>query len=515
MGWNEQQSKERVQKNDFSDLEVNVQDLSRSMDFHNLGTKDVRRAHGCHIYADTPNFHVAVDDAGNDKQKQRKLIRAASVLRRTQGALLDEDDIGDIQRQSVRLHALNYKPYDDQAKRASGTVIFAITHNSYVYDVFNPIFSDVRDFQSAVGAASGTSYIANIGRRGNRELISLGSCANLGAKVLGEGDTITITKDIYDDLPDCLKEHFEKSRIVAKTQTYQAEGLRWSKHPELADELRVSFNEAKWKKKTEEARDALPLSEIEITEATVLIDVDKLTERNCKRTSALSIFADLDGFTRYVQEAEDDDAVVSLVRQFHMLRTEFHTVMETDYEGLVLQHQGDLIFGIVHMPCGTGKSSKRCQQATNVAIGLQSSMEHVLNEHLQDKKDIHVAVGVDVGKTIISRLGKKGKRVVICFGPEVTSAEQLQLQSGPQHTRISEVVYDELEDQDMKNQFKPDGDSYIAKRLTFPKLDEIKEEKAAEAGLLGTTVEDHRIRVTTAATTSTRPWRNSKPWLSE
>src|SRR5262245_3397916 len=111
MGWHEQKSKERVQQNDFSDFEVNVQDLSRTMDFRNLGVKDVRRTHGCHIYADTPNFHVAVDDAANDKQKQRKLLRAASVLRRMQGALLAEDDIGDIQRQSVRLHALNYKPY--------------------------------------------------------------------------------------------------------------------------------------------------------------------------------------------------------------------------------------------------------------------------------------------------------------------------------------------------------------------------------------------------------------------
>ena len=512
MPWNEKRSKDRVKSNDFSDFEVSVQDLSRSMDFHNLGTKDVRRAQGCHIYADIPNFHDAVADAGNDKQKQRKLIRAASVLRRIQGELLGDDDIGDIQRQSARLHALNYKPYDDQAARAERAVIFAITHNSYIYDVFNDVFSDVRDFQSAVGAASGTSYIANIGRRGNRELISLGSCANLGANVLDDGDRITITKDIYDDLPDCLKEHFRKSSVVANTQTYQASGLRWSDHPELAEELGVSFDEEKWKKKTEEARDALPLSEIEISDATVLIDMDKLTERNCKRTSALPIYADLDGFTKYVQEAEDDDAVVSLVRQFHMIRTEFHAVVETDYEGLVLQHQGDRIFAIVHMPCGSDKLSRRCQQTTNVAIGLQSSMEHVLNEHLQDKEDIHVAIGVDLGKTLVTRLGKKGKRVVICLGPQVSAAEELQLQSRAEHTRISEAVYDELEDDDMKDEFKKDGVSYVAKKLTFPKLDKKKEEKAAEEGTLGTRVEDNRVRVTTAATTA-RPWKDSKPWL--
>ena len=66
MAWNEKRSKERVKKNDFSDLDVNVKDLSRSMDFTKLGKKDVRRAEGVHLYVDVPNFHRSVDDASND-----------------------------------------------------------------------------------------------------------------------------------------------------------------------------------------------------------------------------------------------------------------------------------------------------------------------------------------------------------------------------------------------------------------------------------------------------------------
>ena len=86
MTWNEKQSRKRVEKYDFSDFDVEVKDLSRSMDFNNLAKKDVRRARGVHLYVDVPNFHRAVDDAGNDKQKQRKLVRASSVLRIIQGA---------------------------------------------------------------------------------------------------------------------------------------------------------------------------------------------------------------------------------------------------------------------------------------------------------------------------------------------------------------------------------------------------------------------------------------------
>ncbi len=521
MAWNEQRSKDRVQKNDFSDTEVNVRDLSRSMDFANLGAKDVRRAEGVHLYVDVPNFHRAVDDAGNDKQKQRKLLRASSVLRRIQGSLMKDDDVGDIQRQTVRAHGLVFKPYNgkdtsNDAERAKKAVIHAITQNTYVLDVFNGIFSDVRDFSSAVGLASGTSYICNIGKSGKRELISLGTGANLAAKIIGGRDSITITEDMYDVLPECLQDQFDKHDVVSGVQTYRATGVRWSRNPELAEELGVEWDEEKWKKDTEKHRDNLPLDQIDISDATTLIDVSKLTERNCKRTEAVAFYADLDGFTQYVQEAETDDKVVSLIRQFHMIRAEFHSVVESDYDGLVLQHRGDCILGILHLPSGNGNHDERCQDAVDLAIGLQSSMEYVLNEHLTDREDIHVAVGMDVGKVIVSRLGKQGERITICFGPEVTEAERLQTISSAKQIRISSEIYDQLDDEDVKEEFTKRGSAYVATNLTFPKLDEKKEEKAAEDGTLGAIVEDSRIRVTTAAAAAAaRPWRNSKPWSSE
>lgn len=519
MTWNEKRSKERVKANDFEDFELDVQDLSRSMDFSNLGKKDVRRANGVHLYVDVPNFHRAVEDAGNDLQKQRKLVRASSVLRRIQGELMDQDDVGDIQRQTVRAHGLLFKPYDgkeipNNADRAKKAVIHAITHNTYVLDVFNAVFSDVRDFSSAVGLASGTSYLANIGKTGSRELISLGTCANLAAKIIGGKDSITITSEMYDVLPECLQEIFTKDAEVSGVQTYRAAGVRWSSHSELAKTLKVVWNSATWQQKTEERRDDLPLSDIEISDATVLIDVSNLTERNCKRTAAVIFYADLDGFTRYVQDAESDEKVASLIRQFHMIRAEFHSVVSNDFDGLVLQHRGDCILGLIHLPSGSGNHASRCQDAVDMAIGLQSSMEHSLNEHLLDRKEIHVVVGLDVGKAVVTRIGKKGERATICFGPEVTEAERLQSISSEKQIRISSEIYNQIGDEDVKNEFTKRGSAYVATGLTFPKLDEKKEEKAAEAGSLGANVEKGQIRVTTTATAAS-PWHNSKPWMSE
>ena len=239
MAWNEERSKERVKANDFSDLDLNVQAFARAMDFTNLGKKDVRRAKGVHLYVDVPNFHRAVDDAGNDLQKQRKLLRASSVLRRVQGDLMDQDDVGDVQRQTVRAHGLIFRPYDGDEGRKDGNraklaVTHAITQNTYVLEVFNDVFLDVRNFSSAVGLSSGTSYLANVGKKGKRELISLGTCANLAAKIIGGRDTITITSEMYDVLPDFLQEYFVKDKAVSGVQTYRATGLRWTTNPELA-----------------------------------------------------------------------------------------------------------------------------------------------------------------------------------------------------------------------------------------------------------------------------------------
>jgi class 3 adenylate cyclase len=489
VAWNQETSKKRVDEHDFHDFEVNVQDLSKSMDFSNLGTKDVRRANAAHLYADIPNFHLAVRDAGGDKAKQKKLVRAASVLRKVQGDLLKaadivgEDEAGRIQFQAARLHALVYKPYADEAKRARHAVVTAITLNTYIYQIFNDVFSDLpRKFQSGIGVSAGTSLIANIGFHGDRERICLGTPANLAAKVLGPGNTIRMTGEVYKQLPEELKPHFTQVDDVAGSSVYEAKGLRWDIEPDLATSLGVTWKAEKWKKSTEDYRDELPLDQMDVRWAEVKIDIDALTERNSRRTDAIALYADLDGFTKYVQEAEKDNAVVSLVRELHMIRHEFHAVVKKDYPGLVLQHQGDRVFAILHEPCGDYDSDhqKRCRKAVDAAIGLQSSMEHVLRDKLPTRKDLEVAVGLEVGTALVTRLGKKGKREVVCLGPEVCEAEKLQLKSAGKQIRISEAVYSQIEAGCKKAEFKKEGGAYVATDLTFPNLEE-KEAKAKAA----------------------------------
>ncbi len=518
MSWNEERSRERVAKNDFSDHEINVADLTKDMDFTNLGTKDVRRARGAHIYADIPNFHDAVEDAGESKDEQRKLVRAAHVLRRVQGDTLLEHDIGKIQLQAVRLHALCFKPYKDGEERAMRSVVFAVAQNTYLYDAFNVVIEDVRDFHGAVGVASGVSYIANIGSSGNRELICLGTCANLAAKIIRGTDTINITEDVYLLLPEDLRDKFGPVKTVAGAAVRQARGLRWDDVKDVADDLGIKFDLEKLKRRTIKYRDSLPLHDIGISEARTRIKPENLTERNCKRTAAVAIYADLDGFTKYVQQAEDDDEIESLVRALHMVRAEFHAVIRRDFHGVVLQHQGDRTFAIMHMPSGSGDKDgkERCQKGLDVAIGLQSSMIHVLNKRLADRKDIHVAVGVDAGLALVTRLGKRGQKDVVCLGRGVDSAEQLQLRSAGTEIRVSEEIYDAIDDDAITEEFEEDRKgAYVSEGLTFPKLDKKKNNGAAGNGSLVAVAAGGKITPARRPGASPRPWAQTESLASE
>lgn len=518
MGWNERAARDRVDENDFSDLEVNVSDLSREMELSNLGSKDVRRANAAHIYVDVPNFHSLVRAAGNNREKQKKLLRAASVLRKLQTELLKSQQIvgdeamGRIQLQAARLHALCFRPYGDEAARVTHAVVMGIAMTSLMYEVFNAVFSDFSEpFTCSVGIASGKALIANPGLRGERERISLGSPANVAAKILGPADSIRVTSDVYGLLPEELKAVFTKlGTRIGNADVYQLSGARWTRLTELAETLDVVWKPELWTRRAEEKRDELPLSDMDVAWAEALIDPDQLTERNSRRCEAIAIYADLDGFTSLVQSAEREGTVVSLVRELYMIRRELHMVLHQDFPdaGVVLQHQGDRLFAIVHMPSGEDGSDpdRRRRKALDAAIGLQSSMIHVIKPKLAHRPNLRLAIGLDVGVALVTRLGTKGKREIVCVGPGVSSAERNQLSAEGGEIRISKSIYEAITRDAIRDAFRKAGDVYVATNLTFPRLEEAEANAAASAGTLSAVAAAGRVQTITAGSASPKPW---------
>ena len=491
--WNEEKANGRVNNNDFHEMEIIIQDLTREMDFSNLSKTDVRRVQGIHTYHDITNINELVDAAGNDQQKQRKLIRASKVIRTVRRELTEDVGIERMQHQNLRLHTLCYKPYNNgdgtkEKERAQNAVLHAISLQSLTVEVINPIFSnDIGIVHSAVGLADGESYILNIGFHGERELLSIGHCANIAAKIINAKNTITITKTLYDALPSDLQVLFTKSGTLSGESIRQAHDVLWSQHATLAEKYKVTFDAEKLKTRAKGICESLALDDITISEATGKIDIEKLTEKNCKRTSVAMIYADLDGYTKLVQEATEADDRVALIRALHMVRAEFHAVIQSKecYDGVVIQHQGDRVVALLNLPSDDEKG--RRNDAVEIAIGLQSSLLRVINPKLKAAHQLSVSIGVAEGLTMVTRLGKQGQREVFVIGRQVIQAEQLQIRSKGGEIRILQNIYDSIENKTCREQFKQqaEGSQYVATNLTFPKLDEIEAEEAARQNSLG------------------------------
>ena len=256
----------------------------------------------------------------------------------------------------------------------------------------------------------------------------------------------------------------------------------------------------------------MALNEIGYSSATERIDPARLGPRNNKRVLAASVFGDVVGFTARVDQALTLDDYRELIRDFHMIRKEMREVVVTDFGAVRIQYQGDRIQGLLHLP--EDDTNAIARGAVDIGVGLQSSMEYVLNDHLESP--LHLAVGIDMGTTLVSNLGIRGRRDVICVGNAPARASKYEDAVGAGELCISADVHDELDDE-VGSLFAYDAHlrAWIAKDLTQLKLDAIAEAdlyKAGEAVTVSGTGKG--IRISDGKTTSPSPGRvtPAKPW---
>jgi class 3 adenylate cyclase len=207
----------------------------------------------------------------------------------------------------------------------------------------------------------------------------------------------------------------------------------------------------------------------------VLIDLDSLSIWNNKRVLAASIFGDVTGFTAYIDRAETDEKKREALRVLHAIRKEMATVVSVDYNGLRVQFQGDRVQGLFHMP--KDKEGDIAAEAVDAAVGLQSSMEKTIKEKLPEAAELHLAVGVDLDTTLVSRLGTRAHRDRICLGAPVENAAKYEEKCSGGQIGVSKRVYDALPER-LSKHFKYDSSlgCYVANDLTADKV-----ERAAKA----------------------------------
>lgn len=447
------------------------------MDLSNLATTDTRLVTGVHLYADITNLDELLLDPVQQRDDYRRIYRTLHLTRRELRRIIQSVFGGDkIQVQGPKFHGLLFRPYNDPEAMATDAVMAALTIDAALTSAFSAVFSSYPELIPAIGLDLGDCLVANIGMRSDRELISVGNAANNAAKILRE-NRISIGTTLYDALPTDIQNWFTKigtkyqldpSTIDDIEAIIKGEGYSWT--------LQSSVNNY------DTDADNLPLRDINIEDVREKIDVERLGPSRAKTCNAASIFVDLDGYTKLVNDLEGDtDALVQAAKLLNLFRYELRQITENDYDGISLQHQGDRLQALYHDPKCDDNDDVR-ERAVDLAIAYNSSVEEVINAHHHDiVGKVHVAIGTAFGKALVGKLGVKGDMDPVCIGKATSNAETLQLGVHGNTLAITSRMYDAITDNTTAEAFiKQDEGHYEAGGITFLSLDDAEDTKEAK-----------------------------------
>jgi class 3 adenylate cyclase len=492
MSWNLQKSVERIQKY-VADLgEIQVEKLVKDADLSALLTPtNCRQVYGAHVYVDVPNFSELASHA--EGEDFRRVIQAIHLYHREVARIVENPEMFDgvrIHFQGPKLHALFFRPIDSSEDLAGKAVLLQIILRRFVDRVFNPAFPLLPGLTISGGADLGNAIGTKNGLAGDRELLFLGAPANYAAKIIGAPGQMRVTAAIFSALPLRLR----KLCSSVADGVYQIGTTTSTELAEICDEMGVGWNSDDSSERLEEDKRLFPLKSVEYSEADSAIDLDSLGVTNNKRVCAASLFADVSGFTKYVDAAQAEEDRKRALKVFHAIRKEMAHVVKHDFSGLRIQYQGDRIQALFHLP--KNEDAAILKKAVETAAGLQSSMEYALKQCLPEAGPLGLAIGIDLDVTLVSKIGTRGQRDRICIGYGVENAARAQEKSAGGEVSLTQRAF-QLLDEHFQPQFNLDEkrNLYVASNFYSDRF-----ERAAKAAAYGAGA---AVTVRTASKTAT------------
>lgn len=471
MGWNQDRSLKRIDAHLDGMGEITIEKLKREADLWALLSETTcREIFGAHAYVDVSNFPALASTASATKEDLKRLARGVHLYQREVARIVEREDMFGglrVHFQGARLHALFYRPIDDATALATRGMLLQLVIRDFANSVFNSAFPNLGRFRTRSGLDVGDTVGTQNGLEGDRELLFVGGPANRAAKVLGDTHVDQLTTTVFDALPDDL----QALCIAAGTpDVYVVKNIEQVELDALCSKYDIAWNRDDSRQRLEDDREQFPLSDIAIEAAEALIDLDLLSVRKSKRALSVSLFADLTGFTTYIELAESAHKQIEALRVLHAVRKEFTRVLTHDFDGVRIQYQGDRVQAIIHLP--EDDSATIVRRALRAAAGLQSSMEVTLKHWLPEAKSLTVAIGIDSGTTFISRLGTRGARDPICLGAAVEEAARIEDAVNGRDIGISRTAHAALPRQYQELfTWRQAMQCYVASSLTSDKLE--------------------------------------------
>lgn len=478
--WNHDRAKTRIAKAIEQVQEVEVLDYTRDTSLESIPTNRAYRMDAVHLYADIKNLDEILNSTDVEGERcHQRALRFLNQHYRAVHRILARCDAKRVDFHNERLHSVVAKPYNSETDAEKKRLQRAVAIGQLIIDVLEETGDDDEQIPAAkirIGVDSGKALAVNNGRRGGREPLFLGDPANIAAKYsAGAGLGIFLTANARQVL------RFKKVDNPKQTPLTTAE------IKECQDAATLDVTKDTIVKEWREDMKDNPIGSIQFSGHTPpmrTLDIEELTPRNSRRQEQLSLYADIDGFTKYVA-ANVDDNPEDVVRTLHVLRSELDCVLSSDFEGRRIRFIGDCLHGV--MCEGTAQTTKVQESISDTTLcagALRSSFELSL-EQLQEEGwqtgTLGLAIGFEFGPTAISRLGMQGSKVRCCVSRAVLASEREQTRCKGTETAIGASAYAKAT-KAVRTIF---GDERIVPNLDYDeavqRLDESGDEKASAA----------------------------------
>lgn len=457
MAWNEQRARGRIERLLGSvpasaigvrDLEAFLQERVRFRDaalasgarfdepVFAVSRNQAVTTHGAHVYASLMDF--------NDHQTERGAETEASHRRSMQflhahyaacDQLIAAFGIQRVDFHGPRLHAVVLTPTGDasEATRIETAVAFAHAFRQMVERMTRRYGASLQT-RVRVGIDSGAAVAINSGRRGEHEPLFIGSPANHAAKEAeGDEEGVFLAR---------------RAQVALQTAPGRPWGtaLRLDEATVLARAPATDGRAASAGQRVDEAFAALERQQSAVTAALDdprrasfdfhhrapplrTIDYSDHPPSNAIRMPLVSLFADIAGYTAYVDDAIATGTVGQAVANLHVMRGEMNHVARDDFGGRKVRYVGDCLHAILaEGDARSTDASASVRTGVLAAAGIHSSIE-LCRAMLPSASRLGIAVGLELGQTPIARLGLRGEASVRCASSRATCLSE-EAQSG-------------------------------------------------------------------------------------
>tara|TARA_R110001606_G_scaffold71247_6_gene163152 strand:- start:24990 stop:26582 length:1593 start_codon:yes stop_codon:yes gene_type:complete len=441
--WNSARAAKRIAARQKEVTTVEIKDYVRDTDLTALPRNKAYRVNGVHIYVDVQNLaDMLASTQVEGETCHKRTLRFLNLHYRAVHRILTAVDAIEVDFHNQRLHAVVTKPYGDEAGRIHRAVAIA----QLIIDVLKQTGEDgdekIPSAEVRVGIDSGVALAVCNGRRGHAEPLFLGEPANLAAKRAGGGTEVgtylTNTARSILGLADNVVE--DKTPLTIKEVTASQEEAALSITADQVVKAWRSDLEASPIGKFSFAGHTPPFSNL---------DMEVLSPANSRRQDAISLYADIDGFTDFVAAGVcDDESAKNVVRTLHVLRGEMDAALHTDFGGRKVRFIGDCVHGVLGE--GTAQTTDHeasVSTAILCAAGVRSSFEQAIaaledDGTLDDGHGLGLAIGFDLGPIALTRLGVKGAMIRCAVGRSVLESEDQQRRCAGEETAIGQSAYD-------------------------------------------------------------------------